>query len=62
MILFFVCVGLVQCYISLGKHLEATSTAKEALALLPHSARAVCLAGIVMKENPSLHGKVIAVK
>lgn len=54
--------GLVRCYIALGKQLEATSTAKEALALLPHSARAVCLAGVVMKENPSLQTKVIATR
>jgi tetratricopeptide (TPR) repeat protein len=46
--------GLVHCYISLGKLLEATSTAKEALALLPNSPRAVCLAGVVMTHNPSL--------
>lgn len=38
--------------------MEATSTAKEALALLPLCARAVCLAGVVMKENSTLHNKV----
>jgi anaphase-promoting complex subunit 7 len=52
--------GLVNCYIGLGKMLEATSTAKEALALLPSSPRATCLAGIVMTHNPSLINKVIA--
>ena len=49
--------GLVHCYIQLGKLMDATSTAKEALFLYPQSARAVCLAGIVMKENPSLNSK-----
>jgi tetratricopeptide (TPR) repeat protein len=49
--------GLVHCYIQLGKLIDATSTAKEALFLYPQSARAVCLAGIVMKENPSLVAK-----
>jgi tetratricopeptide (TPR) repeat protein len=54
--------GLVNCYIGLGKMLEATSTAKEALALLPSSPRATCLAGVVMTHNPSLINKVCATK
>ncbi|KAJ3276579.1 Anaphase-promoting complex subunit 7 [Terramyces sp. JEL0728] len=49
--------GLIKSYTKLGKLLEATSTAKEALALLPNSPRAVTLAGLVMAENPSLHNK-----
>ncbi|KAJ3357056.1 Anaphase-promoting complex subunit 7 [Kappamyces sp. JEL0680] len=49
--------GLVKCYLNMGKNLEATAMAKEALALLPHSPGAVCLAGIVMSANPSLYGK-----
>lgn len=50
--------GLVDCYLALGKIMEATTTAKEALALMPLSARAVCLAGRVMMENNSLQNKV----
>ena len=50
--------GLVHSYISLGKILEATSTAKEVYALLPHNARAVCLAGVVMTHTPTLISKV----
>jgi tetratricopeptide (TPR) repeat protein len=50
-------IGLVKCYLKLGKSLEATAMAKEALALLPHSARSVALAGQVMSSNPSLYLK-----
>lgn len=50
--------GLVHCYLSLGKIAEATSTAKEALILLPNSGKAYCLAGIVMSETISMQDKV----
>jgi tetratricopeptide (TPR) repeat protein len=43
--------GLINCYIQYGKLGEASITAKEALALFPHSAHAVCLAGIVMSQS-----------
>ncbi|KAJ3259817.1 Anaphase-promoting complex subunit 7 [Boothiomyces macroporosus] len=49
--------GLTKCYSKLGKHLEATTTAKEAFSLLPNSPRAVTLAGLVLAENPSLYNK-----
>ena len=58
----FLLPGLVGCYVALGKIMEATTTAKEALALMPLSARAVCLAGRVMMENNSLHNKVNEIK
>ncbi|KAJ3324071.1 Anaphase-promoting complex subunit 7 [Boothiomyces sp. JEL0866] len=49
--------GLTKCYSKLGKHLEATTTAKEAFSLLPNSPKAVTLAGLVLAENPTLYNK-----
>jgi tetratricopeptide (TPR) repeat protein len=51
--------GLIDSYIKLDLLNEATSTAKEALLLLPSSSRTLCLAGLVMFHSPLLTKKVI---
>jgi tetratricopeptide (TPR) repeat protein len=43
--------GLVKCYIKLERFPEALSTAKESITVLPKSARAYCLIGMVMAET-----------
>ncbi|KAJ3414842.1 Anaphase-promoting complex subunit 7 [Chytridiales sp. JEL 0842] len=45
--------GLMECYLSLNRLKEALSMAKESVMLMPQSARALTLVGIVLSHMPN---------